>query len=424
MTTHSGIVIEPAINGYVVYDPVTKQFWRANDIEEAAGLVQNGTPVIASIPRRWVFLRVLRVPDAPKSEVRKVVGLQLEQLLPVSQNDVAFDLHLTHDVTSEGRLAVVYAVQEKNLEELRSEMLQKGLSPVQVLPACIGSALIAESNHLSSCLVVAPSAHGLTLDVVRNGEVVYSRETTSPTDEESVELEISQTLAAAEVEDVPIVAAGGLHSSHAQITTPEHPSMLLASSLAAKSGVQLESPKVVAAREAQSRSKKIRLSALLSLVAVLLWIGVYLNEREIDKRAAAIRARQEAALRTLRSKQSAAEQRALEQAKLLEVLTRAFDPSQPLGDVITVVTNHVTDGMWLTNFSVDRGKPMAVRGTATSNESVSQFVSNLSSDPRFRDVRLLFANNATIETTPVVNFSLQAHVVGNIPIVEQTRASR
>lgn len=422
--THASVVIEPIQNGFLVHDPQSGNSWSAKTLAEAAGLISSNSPVVVAVPRRWVFLRVLRVPDVAKAEVRQVVGLQLEQMLPVSQNEVAFDLHLTNDVNSEGRLAVVFAVLETHLDELRLQLASAGLQPSQMLPACLGSALIAESEHLSRCLVVSPTGSGLAFDVVRDGEVVYSRETNVSSSDEAIGTEISQTLAAAEVEDIPILFTGGLQSQFASKTVEESATMYLGTPHAGRIGVHLESPKVAMAREAKKRASRNRIAVLLSLIAIVLWTGVYLQKRDANAKVASVKAKQEAELRTLRSKLSAAEAKVLSQRRVLETLERAFAPSQPLGDVLTVVTNHVGDGMWLTNFSVERGKVMAVRGTAISNDSVSYFVTSLSNDSRFRDVRLLFANNAMIDTTPVVQFSVQAHVVGNLPIADQVRASR
>ncbi len=420
----TGHIVEPALEGFAVYDETSPKTRVARDVMEVASIVGAGSSVLVAIPRRWVFLRVLRVPDVSKSEVRQVVGLQLEQLLPVSQSEVAFDLHLTRDVTSEGRLAVVYAVQEKHLDQLRSQLASAGLEPSQALPACLGSALIAESLELEKCLVVSAVAGGIAFDVVMNGEVVYTRESAVTPSDQTLSIEISQTLAAAEVDHLPIVFAGELRSPLGDYTFDQAPGALLGAVQSSRAAVHLESPRVVQAREMKKRSTRVRLTALLCAVALLMWVAVGLRNSETEAAAAKVRARQEADLRTLRSKLASVQSQTQEQAKLVDTLERAFNAAQPMGDVLTVVTNHVTEGMWLTNFSIERGKPMLVRGTATSNESVSQFITSLTSDPRFRDVRLLFANNAAIEATPVVQFSAQAHAVGNVPISETTRAAR
>ena len=45
-------------------------------------------------------------------------------------------------------------------------------------------------------------------------------------------------------------------------------------------------------------------------------------------------------------------------------------------------------------------------------------------ESRFRNVQLIFANNAEIEGTPVVQFAITAHVVGNFPLVDDAGKKR
>ncbi len=70
---------------------------------------------------------------------------------------------------------------------------------------------------------------------------------------------------------------------------------------------------------------------------------------------------------------------------------------------------------------MERGKPLTFRGTAISDQAVKTFLDGLAVTDRLREVKLLFANNATIEETPVVNFSVQATLVGNLPMVEKEK---
>ncbi|MEQ1936136.1 MAG: PilN domain-containing protein [Fimbriimonadaceae bacterium] len=81
-------------------------------------------------------------------------------------------------------------------------------------------------------------------------------------------------------------------------------------------------------------------------------------------------------------------------------------------------TLYAPQGLWLTGMGLERGKEGTVRGIATTNDVLSKYLDALSEDPRFRDVKLLFANNSEIEGQPVVNFSITAHIVGNFPLME------
>jgi Tfp pilus assembly protein PilN len=110
----------------------------------------------------------------------------------------------------------------------------------------------------------------------------------------------------------------------------------------------------------------------------------------------------------------------------LKDLNIAFNPAQPISDVLTLVSNSVPDGAWLTGVTFERGKPLLIRGTALEGSAVTSYVEALALNERLRDVQLVFANNAEIEGTPVVQFSISAHVVGNLPLADSSnrRAGR
>ena len=99
-------------------------------------------------------------------------------------------------------------------------------------------------------------------------------------------------------------------------------------------------------------------------------------------------------------------------------LQRAFAPAQKPAEILTVVANHVPKGVWLGGITFDRGKTMYIRGTSTTSEGVAEYLNALTTEPRLREVKLVFANNGDIEKTPVVQFSIQAFPVGNLPLID------
>jgi len=62
-----------------------------------------------------------------------------------------------------------------------------------------------------------------------------------------------------------------------------------------------------------------------------------------------------------------------------------------------------------------------VRGSARNSADVKQFLNNLEQQSRLRDVKLAFANTGKIEDTPVVQFSITAFPVGNLPLAQPER---
>jgi Tfp pilus assembly protein PilN len=409
--------------GVLLADPSSGTTRRVANLSDAV-LAAGTSGVLVALARRSLFLRAIRIPDIAKSEARRVVGVQLEQALPAGASGFAFDFHIADDWNESGRRATVYAMQEDHLADLRSKLVAAGIDAEGFVPACLGSAILANRNGFADCVVVAPTANGLGFDVIEGGEVIYSRETGLLSDAQEILAEAARTIAAAEVSERPLIAGGGLLVEGADARTDESPLQAIAGAGADRIDVLLETTATLDRREASRKTRRTRLSVLLCAAAALTWLWVFLNDRDVDSQAAKVSARQEASLRTLKSAQTAEESKVIAKAKLLQALESAMAPKQPLADVLTTVSNHATDGLWLTNFSAERGKPLQVRGTATSNESVSQYVTALDTDSRFRDVRLLFANNGTIETTQVVQFSVQAHITGNVPVLPSERTKR
>ncbi|MCH7945413.1 MAG: hypothetical protein IIC73_05280, partial [Armatimonadetes bacterium] len=53
-----------------------------------------------------------------------------------------------------------------------------------------------------------------------------------------------------------------------------------------------------------------------------------------------------------------------------------------------------------------------------------QYTAGLALSDRFTEVKLAYASNSDIEDTEVVQFSVTAHVVGNLPLVEKKSSRR
>ena len=71
----------------------------------------------------------------------------------------------------------------------------------------------------------------------------------------------------------------------------------------------------------------------------------------------------------------------------------------------------------MTGVTLERGKLIQIRGTAKTSEIVSQYMLMLQAEPQLRDVRLVFANNAAIETNQVVQFRYSAFTVCKLPLI-------
>ena len=125
-----------------------------------------------------------------------------------------------------------------------------------------------------------------------------------------------------------------------------------------------------------------------------------------------------------RSNRKIAELESKKETDFTNVLNPAFEPGQRLSDALAAITTAAPGTVWLTGVNMDRGRPIQVRGTAMSNEAVTQFVNTLGASDRFRDVQLVNASSAKIEQTEVVNFTMNLTAVANVPLPKPQKAKK
>src|SRR5262249_35151904 len=96
----------------------------------------------------------------------------------------------------------------------------------------------------------------------------------------------------------------------------------------------------------------------------------------------------------------------------------------PLSDLVAVTADSLPPGAWMTGLTIERGKPLQIRGAAKTANDVARCVDALGATRRFRDVKLVFANSARIEEKPAVQFNITAVGVGNLPMPEPQKRSK
>lgn len=404
-------VLEWSPNQVRVFHPATGRTTVGASLGAVRGSLADADEVVVAVSRRSSFLRTARLPDAAKAEVAKILGIQIGQLLPVSPTDAAIDFYLTDDRNVEGRLAVIAAVKSDTLHALQDDLNAHGLRARCVVPSALGSALLARAQGKQECAILEEVPEGLAIDIVSEGELRVSRVVPTPAPSE-VEAEILRSFSIAKVPASETVSLAGAYQNGQ--------SHLPASGLALLSGgalpLNLEPPEVVSKR-ASDRIVRARRVALAMWVAALGLAAVVFDWRSTD---AAVVAKGEAKWRsTLGSLRKTKDQATAKLASLTKVdnaLQVTFEPKQKLSDVVFILNSLAPEGLWLTGINVERGKLAQVRGTATNGEAVTKYLERLSTLNRFRDVKLVFANNGQIEKVNVVQFSISAHVVGNFPL--------
>ena len=380
----------------------------AATISALGPILQGRGPVLVGIGRRAVFLKAVRLPKAAYEDVRRIVGVQLGQWFPLPPDQMAFDFLQTGDVNADGCLTVVAAVRSDDLKRLLADLASAGLTASRILPVALAAPTVAGSAGQADALVLEGGPGGLALDVVRAGALHSSRLVPPGSDAAA---EARRTLAAAQAGALPVVTAGGAEFPDG---LPGFGTALSLLHLAPP----LFSFRLLEDRAGTLRKRsgdRTRLAALLLVSALLLTTLVWADRQQ----AAAVQKKKDGAvarqMTRLQSIKNAEADKAQKITDVQDVLHRAFSPAQPLSDVAAVVGDSLPRGAWLTGLGLERGKPIEIRGAARSSAAVPQLVHALGHSPRFRDVRLVFANGITVGKARATEFEISAVAVGNLP---------
>ena len=420
---HAQVAIEWSPTQVEVYDGQSRQYRTGPTLAEIASGLPSNVNAIIGISRRSSFVKTLRVPDVSRDEIQTILEIQIGALFPVPAHELAFDFWMTQDVSSEGRLVVVAAVRAETLRHVKDELKRVNIRAAKLMPVSFSAPLFASYFEETDCAVVEHTSEGVAIDIVSKGVLAYSRVAPLPKDSEGLDAEVCRTFSIAKVPCAKVLGAGGLTFDGVdRVVTQRSLEILLAGQ--DKVSLNLELPEKVAERKRKKIQAKVRLVALLWAAVAVAGLLVYMDRHDAAVKVRSADSKSQNSLRVLRSTKSTVDAK-LAAAKSLDTsLQHAFKPAQSFGDVITVISNLAPQGVWLTSVNMERGRELQIRGTALRNELVSTFVQTLAAQARFRDVKMGFANNASIEDTPIVNFTVTARAVGNVPVVEDTKAGK
>lgn len=415
-THHISSVIEWSPNGVSGYRADSKSIQTASSVAGLGSIAANGSTTVIAVSRRTVFIKPVRVPNAGESEIRQVLRIQLDQLFPVQQGDLAYDLWLTSNVNSEGKLAVVCGMRVELLKDLRNQLSDASVRNYKVVPAALGSVIIAKSLGQKNCTVIDFTNEGLAVDVVCDSELRYSRVVPYKPGETNIKAEIARTLSIAGVDPCPTVCAGADHYPEADFHSEMGTLAALSTPQAFNLHVNLEPPEAAEMRREKRLANRLKLGWLIAGVAALVWVAVVLDMSDRSKAANKANSGFTDQLDYLKDhKKQLSDLKSSAQAVTVD-LDKGFKPAQRFSDVLAVVGDCAPQTVWMSGVTLERGRQLSIRGTSLSSDAVSQFVKKMVAQSRFRDVKLVFANNGLIEATPIVQFSVTAHVIGNLPL--------
>lgn len=392
--------LEWAPGSVLALDRADSRRERGADIAELGRFIKGHKEALVGVSRSCVFLKTVRLPKATPEELRRLINLRLGQLFPLPASELAFDAFQTDDHTAEGWLTVVGAMRAKDLIKLRSELTAAGLKATRIFPTALAAPAVAARPD---ALVVDRLTSGLALDVVEGGVVRFSR--VAP-EEANLGHEAQRTLMAAGVGTLETVEGKTLGALH----------------LAPEFSFTLNEDR--ARQDQKQLAGKTRLSVLILVSSLMLAGFLWLEHAEAQSKVDKATVRWESQLKKLRTIRDAEQTKANRATTVKNSLDRAFQTAQPLSDIVMAASSALPTGAWLIGVNTERGKPLQLRGTATNGQQVATLVEALSASPRFRDVRLVFANAAKIAETPVVQFNVAATAVGNLPLPAPEKGSK
>ena len=384
--------LEWAPGSVLALDRADSRRERGADIAELGRFIKGHKEALVGVSRSCVFLKTVRLPKATPEELRRLINLRLGQLFPLPAGELAFDAFQTDDHSPEGWLTVVGAMRAQDLVKLRSELTAAGLKATRIFPTALAAPAVAGRPD---ALVVDKLPNGLALDVVEGGVVRFSR--VAP-EEANPGHEAQRTLMAAGVGTLESVQGRTLDALH----------------LAPEFSFTLNEDR--ARQDQKQLAGKTRLSVLILVSSLMLAGFLWLEHAEAQSKVDKANVRWESQLKKLRTIRDAEQAKANRATTVKNSLERAFQTAQPLSDITLAASSALPSGAWLIGVNTERGKPLQLRGTATNGQQVATLVEALSTSPRFRDVRLVFANAAKIAETPVVQFNVAATAVGNLPL--------
>lgn len=328
------------------------------------------------LPRRAVVAKAVELPQVPGSDLRRMVGYELERHLPFPPSDAMFDFEVL-DGGAGGPVRVLLVAAERRSQERVREILQDvGLTPRLVTVGVHSLARMADEDGRGRIFLWV-EASDAELAVINKGRVVASRAFPLPPDgearEQALNAELTRTLAAlpeadrADVAEVVVdgvapapVSADAIPVRLAAAVPPDVAVPAHASPLALAVALERPGSKPLVANllpdELRPRPFPWPLAATAALSLLAVGIGLAIPAVTFMKERRALGAL-EADIARLAPEVRRAEELAadVERARREAATIRAFDDQgvRPL-PVLQELTDTLPADAWLTNLSVDR----------------------------------------------------------------------
>lgn len=404
-----------------VYDPSTRQTVEAPSLGLLASRIPAGRDLVVGIRQRNAFIRTLPAPNVPRVELARIISLRLVPLLPVGGHEYVSGFRVGGGAQGQPRVAIVGAVRADLLKTVHTQAKEAGLNLRAILPFAFAAWLLAKERNISDCAVVESEGDTMSIDLIRHGELCYSRSIPAPESDAEFQAELDLTFRIADVDPLPVLAAGETNVL-AEATDPRPLIHQFADTGAVDRWLfSLEPLESTIARESRKRRFVAGRAIASAVFAVVFGAYVALSAHvQLVRNAETMQgyaARQDKAANDAKASEKTA--RAVHDS--YKVVDRAFHPAQPFSDVIRILDANCSPESWFTGLTLERGKVLLIRGNAMDLKTIAKYVAELSKSRRFRGVTLVFTHRATVAKKTVVQFAISARVVGNLPLDQVPR---
>lgn len=393
-----------------IWDPAAQQWTVGESLRDTLDGTRSGRGLVVGVRQRSSFLRTLFVPKLSPSETARVLELQLSNLLPLKPGEYVFGYRLAHEVPGKGRMAVVGAIKTDSLRRIYAEAQEHGVKVQAVLPLSFGSWLAARARGIQKCAVVESDPDALNIDLIDQGEIVYSRSIPPVSSPDDLHDELARTASLADVEPGQVFSTG-CPGIHVDITNLKEPIEYLANVRTIRELLfSFELPEKAQAREFRQTRWKAQRAIVAAAAAIALSAYAVVSRQPAPSKTAS--AGSKAALKAAQTKLANSQKELADSARDNRILDVAFDPGQKFGDIITVLSQTATPESWFTNLSIVRGAPLSVSGLALSDKDVAKFSARLAQDGRFAETKVASITRATIGKKQLSQFLIIGKPLG------------
>lgn len=167
----------PLVANTILNHMITNEAKLAENIKKAVASARHidTNYVVASIPESKSFVRVIKIPKMPESEINSALPFEVEQNIPVPIDLVYMDWQLLH-TNKEDLEVLVTATPKDYVDSFMSTLKQANLVPValELESQAMARSLISKADHDQTVLIVDISSQQTNFVIVEDGNVKYT----------------------------------------------------------------------------------------------------------------------------------------------------------------------------------------------------------------------------------------------------------